>query len=59
MLITAIDEKVQELAEEKEQISFREDTEKESIHAKLEAGKEKAAAQPRKEVKAKNNGQEI
>jgi antirestriction protein ArdC len=53
-------EEIQDLMPELQQAhSERDSTEKESIHAKLEVGKEKAAAQPRKEVKAKNKGQEI
>ena len=53
-------EEIQDLMPELRQESVeRGGTEKESVHAKLEAVKEKAAAQPRKEVKAKNKGQEI
>lgn len=59
-LITAIDEKVQELTPElRQETAERDSTEKESVHAKLEAGREKAAAQPHRETKAKNKGQEI
>ncbi len=53
-------EEIQDLMPELQQATAeRDSTEKESVHAKLEAGKEKAAAQPRRETKAKNRGQEI
>ena len=59
-LITAIDEKVQELTPELQQKTDERDrAEKESIHAKLEAGREKAAARPHRATKARNKGQEI
>lgn len=48
------------MPESRAETAAREGTEKESVHVKLEAGKKKvAAAQPRRETKAKNKGQEI
>ena len=53
-------EEIQDLMPElRQKTAERGGTEKESVHAKLEAGKEKAAAQPHRETKAKNKGQEI
>ena len=53
-------EEIQDLMPELRQEAVeRDSTEKESIHAKLEAGKEKAATHPHRETKAKNKGQEI
>lgn len=53
-------EEIQNLMPELRQETVgRDGTEKESVHAKLEAGKEKAAVQPHRETKAKNKGQEI
>ena len=53
-------EEIQDLMPEfRQETAERDSTEKESVHAKLEAGKEKAAAQPHRETKAKNKGQEI
>lgn len=48
------------MPESRAETAAREGTEKESVHVKLEAGRKKvAAAQPRRETKAKNKGQEI
>lgn len=53
-------EEIQDLMPElRQETAERGGTEKKSVHAKLEAGKEKAAAQPHRETKAKNKGQEI
>lgn len=53
-------EEIQDLMPElRQETAGRDGAEKESVHAKLEAGKEKAAAQPHRETKAKNKGQEI
>ena len=53
-------EEIQDLMPElRQETAERGGTEKKSVHAKLEAGKEKAAAQPHRETKAKNKGQVI
>ncbi|EHO15818.1 hypothetical protein HMPREF9623_01729 [Stomatobaculum longum] len=53
-------EEIQDLMPELRQEAVeRDSTEKESVHAKLEAGKEKVATHPHRETKAKNKGQEI
>lgn len=53
-------EEIQNLMPElRQEAAERDSTEKESVHAKLEAGKGKAASHPRRETKPKNRGQEI
>ena len=53
-------EEIQDLMPElRQETAGKDGAEKESVHAKLEAGREKAAAQPHRETKAKNKGQEI
>jgi len=53
-------EKIQDLMPKLRQETMKRDgTEKESVHAKLEAGKEKSAMHPHRETKTKNKGQEI
>lgn len=53
-------EEIQNLMPElRQEAAERGSTEKESVHAKLEAGKEKAATHPHRETKTKNKGQEI
>lgn len=53
-------EEIQDLMPELRQAAAdRDSTEKESVRAKLEAGREKAATHPQREPKPKNRGQEI
>lgn len=53
-------EEIQDLMPELRQAAaYRDSTEKESVRAKLEAGREKAATHPQREPKPKNRGQEI